>query len=216
MGDRDFLEGKLGGNGLNAVKKLCKLGCERSRLSDLFEWLSSYKPVTIRSVSKALHPVEGDPGEKEHDVEIRVQILDLPRGISLEELRRIARRAKRLQQDVVKLRKLPMVQAFVEEGFIPNRDLLASSPFRLQVHDGSVPFAGLLRLPQLAEQCGLQKRPDYTRRRIEVHKYLQQCTGSWNDSLFVAIFNDLFPGDQETAKDTQRWRSRHGLTRNPH
>ena len=132
-------------------------------------------------------------------------------GFTLKQLRTVAKRAKRLQEDVAKLRRTPLVSSLVECGKIPPGDLLFGSQFP----NGGGRFDSLLRLPELAREYGPQAKPDYTRMRKDIHLYIRRCTRSWNDRLFAEIHNALFPGTAQSERTVQRWRKIHCLTGGP-
>jgi len=191
------------------LDQLCAHGCDRATLIGLFEWLAAYKPLKVRTI------VQKENGSQEQrTIELDLRQLDFRErahaGFSLKHLRKIALSARRLQEDVAKLRKIPLVHMLVDREVIRDGDLLASSP--LFPSDGGHFFKGLILLPEIAQLCGSQKRPDYTTARMRIHKYLFSKTCEWRDGLFAAMHNNLFPNDPEQdGKDVQRWRSRRGL-----
>jgi len=191
----DCIESRLTHLAQEALNELCANGCDRQRLLGLFGWLASYKPIPI--------------GRKMVDLRELDSRTSAHPGFSLPKLRKIAVRAERLRAEVSDLRRTPLVRTLVEYGAIEEGDLLASSP--LFPGDASRAFAGLIELPRFAKLCGSQKKPNYTRLRKNIHTYIYDCTDSWHDRLFVAVYNDLFPKDQQDEKEVQRWRKRHGL-----
>lgn len=207
--ERHSVRVKLRTLAIRALDKLCSLGCDREELWGRFEWLLRYKAVTLKRKKTLVRSGEV--------VEMEVQTAFDPRpldrrntahpGFSLRRLKSIAKRAGKLKCDVVKLRRTPMVGHFVDSGILPEGDLLAGSPLNLS--DLRDPFRGLEMLPMLAKECGPQKHPDQTRARKAIHRYIHEQTGRWHDDLFAAIYNDLFPKEQEDAKHVERWRARH-------
>jgi hypothetical protein len=132
-------------------------------------------------------------------------------GLSLRDLDNIKRRAQELMDDVVRLRKTPLVDYGVAKGEIKPGDLLhgtAGSPFAF--HDGSAPFRGLLLLPDLARRIGEQKLPEYTEVRINLHRYIREHTGRWQDKLFAELHSAILPGKTSSIK-VYLWRRKHGL-----
>jgi hypothetical protein len=203
----DSLESKLGPHALQALDQLCKAGCERPTLIGYWKWLAIKRikiPLSLRKTGKS---------QERRVVELNLRQMDSREtahpGFSLRDLRNIAKRASKLRSDVAKLRKTPLVHTLVDREIVRDGDLLASSP--MFPTNGSLPFEGLILLPELAKQGGPQRKPDLTIARKRIHKYIYMRTLEWHDRLFAAIYNDLFPDDPQDEKNVQRWRSRHGL-----
>lgn len=82
-------------------------------------------------------------------------------------------------------------------------------------------FYGLANLPRLLKELGIgeQKWPDRRQQRIDLHKYVRESTGHWNDALLADILANIWPeggtvnkSDRPTSKEgVKRWRHRHGL-----
>jgi hypothetical protein len=192
-----YLRKKLRREGLRAFNELCRLGCDRGELGTLFAWLSEHKEVRLDS-----------------GVTIPLQALDRRKtahaGVRLSEFPKIAKRAKKLMVDVKRLRKTELIGHLMDQGVIRRGDLLFGS----HLFDGSAPFDGLLLLPKIAKQCGPKQRPDYTRMRKEIHRYIRGKTGIWHDTLFADVHNSLFrhSSEQIDEKGVAAWRRRHHLT----
>jgi hypothetical protein len=213
----DAFQTRLSLHAMSALDELCKKGCDREELSDLFAWLLAFKRLETSPCTGTKLPVEGAPPQRKLVIEMNVFELDSRKtahpGFTLKKLRAVAKRATKLRNEVAKLRKTPLVGFLVDEHFIAKGDPLAGSP--LHLFDGSAPFRGLLLLPKFAKQCGPKRRPTYTRIRKQIHRHIRTHTGKWNDNLFAAIYSDLFRKDPEEEKDVQRWRVRHKVISQP-
>lgn len=231
QGRNSWLEERLTSDGKEAFQKLCDLGCDREELGALFTLLAA-EPIRIRRKLRAPQSSEIDLGDKSSEVsaartkprdewyQVSLHPLDrleaALRGsgeVNLRELQRTAQRAKKLRNEVIRLKRTPFVRWLQHTGYMRPPDLLSGLPV-----PGSTEtyFRGVLSLPRLAKQVGARKRPDFERQLKKIYQHIYEHTSGWHDDLAARILNDLFLcelGREGTNADALRkWRDRHGLT----
>lgn len=201
MPERTHIETRLSGVGKKAFRDLVEVGCDPHVVDGLFTMLTTHSVTLTRKGSRP--------------IEIRMSALDswdeLLFPVIKDELPQIARRARKLLQDIERLRKSHFIRHLNVTGFLPQGDILAGSAV------GFGPrryFHGLLHLPEMAKPFGPKLRPDHTRRLTKLYQHIHERSGQWHDARVADILNDLLqnPGNPVTADSMKAWRSRHGLT----
>jgi len=127
-------------------------------------------------------------------------------GLTLAQLRAVAKRAGRVVEDIGRLRGTSLVKHSAALGWLPPRDLLRTR------HDLEDSFQGLLRIADLGVQIGRKQRPQ--RAEILQHLYLRIFgrTGRFYDAEIAEIMSslELKPDSQDALK---QWRKAHGITK---
>jgi len=132
-------------------------------------------------------------------------------GMTLRELRQVSQRARKLLQEVQRLRQTPLVRSLVKDQLLNEDDLLYSPGFSFV---SCLPqFNGLLKLPKLAKAFGARQRPDYQRCLTAVYKHIRSNTGQWHDRLLAEILLDLLPKEKNEINPAmlKKWRRDHNL-----
>lgn len=121
--------------------------------------------------------------------------------LSNNDIRRISKRAATLRQDILTLRRTPLVVYSAMKGRIPSGDLLR--------HDQSLKmFYTLLDLPALLAKFNKARAPTMDDRLLALCEYVKATTGSWNDALIVDILHPLGIPHTESADSLKMWRIR--------
>lgn len=168
----------------NSFDYLCAKGCDARRLAEMFVWL--------RKLHKSTPVVVEDGGRRR---KIALRMLDSWEtalgDVDLRELKQIARRAKKLEQDVRGLASTYLVQHLIAEGKIKREDLLASG-LNLEHR-----FTGLVELPRLAREFGPKQKPDYNGHLVEICTYVESCTQKPNYPKIVDVITAIVPQDAD-------------------
>jgi hypothetical protein len=188
-------------------QKLRLAGCDSQKLEGCFEWLAQEVEVTVPKLGKVRNqPL--DSWEEAFGGFTRRQIQE-----------QIPRRAKVLEQEVLRLRETPVIQFLSATGRIHDTDLLYSSASPLpRKSQGHPTFRALLSLRKIASAVGPRKRPDFTRHLARLCSYVRHRTGTWHDAEIAAILSTLFPTPSHVPQDQEalkKWRAQHGLCGKP-
>ncbi|MBZ5513905.1 MAG: hypothetical protein LAN62_03490 [Acidobacteriia bacterium] len=178
-----------------------------------------------------LRPQSHDRKPKEY--ELSLHPLDTWKTVlhpisSKAQLKQIVCSAKYLAGAVDRLRRSLLVRLLAERAEISSGDLLEPDfgtswlpACQGESHSPKVSraFNTLLQLSQLVKELtkelGPRKRPDYTRRRKAIHKYIHKQTGRWYDEHVAHILDDLLPHHPDkpfSGVGVKQWRYSHGLT----
>jgi hypothetical protein len=182
-----------------AMTRLFEIGCDPKIIN--FQLLTLNRDRTPRGMS--IHPLDS--------------IESATAGMTLDDLRHVQRRARRLKTEVLKLQKTAFVRHMIALKSIGTGDLLRDCK------TDTDPFDGLLKLPTLAKNMiGAKKYPDRTRLLTMILRYVREHTQTWNeaDGLLTPILICTIPpgvilntpARPMTRKALYQWRKRHSIT----
>jgi hypothetical protein len=206
-----------GKEGQNAFDKLCSAGCDRKTLAELLSSLISTETIPLNpSKPRRNKSVKTKKNTAARSVSLRtldswetaLDPQDGERAITIDQLDQIASRARKLLDDIARLKSTPLVNQLLLTGQIHQEDLLAGWLPQ------TVLFQGLIRLPELAKQFGPRERPDYDRLLTKLYTYIRDCTKGWHDEKLAEVLNALIPYDSEqpiSEASLKKWRKRHKL-----
>ena len=185
------------------LKELVDLGCDPKYLKWTLSWLAK-DHYTSKGKKVPLHSLDSWD--------------DAAAGRNLDDLKRIAKKAEWLMDEITQLKMTPLLRSLESAGHFSIADLL----YRTNIPDSHKSrFEGLLKLPELAKDvAGPQKYRDRKEIQIKLLKHVRERTGKWQDQLVAKILIDVLPSGSVVNKPNRpistnalrMWRKRHDLT----
>jgi hypothetical protein len=198
------------GAGRKALYKLYGLGCQRSVLGGWFVWLHAKGAVKL----KRARATSGPTAIPLNPLDSLGSTKELLGGLTLRQVKQIQTSAKKLEGQIRKLRRTPLIRYLAAHRDLSDNDVLRRGlildAFRPDEPDPR--FLTLINIHEVAKAHAPHNRPDFTRRLSGAYLHIRERTGHWHDKV-ADILNDLLPNSKTEWDEfnLKEWRKRHRL-----